>query len=242
MGIDQTGAVDRKGRPRPLPGCFIRNKRVVFVSLAEFSKKEILAKVQPAEDEEVIICVDCVLGLPKRLKLTWRNALKLLKKFDGYGMQVARNYFREIGKGKVLRRGIEISCNANSVFKEKPFQKNIQTGTYRIWKDISVSEADFFAPALEKHQRPAQIKIFEGYPSLSWRILFNSPTRQPRELSKFIKIQKTPIIWTEEHQEKVNHDPNYADAFVLAMTMKKFRTAALLTKADTEGWILGYRK
>ncbi len=242
MGIDQTGAVDRKGKPRPLPACLIRNKSVTFFSLSEFSKKEILDKVQPSKDEEILICVDCVLGLPKALKLTWRDALKRLKNFEGYGMQVAQNYFREIGNGKVQRREIEIACNANSVFKEKPFQKNIQTGTYRIWKDISSSEADFFAPALEKRSNPSQILIFEGYPSLSWRILFNSPRRQPLELSKIIAIQKVAIRWTKEHQAKVDQDPNFADAFVLAMTMKKFKTAALSTKPSVEGWILGYGK
>lgn len=242
MGIDQTGAVDRKGKPRPLPACLIRNKSVTFFSLSEFSKKEILGKVQPSRDEEILICVDCVLGLPKALKLTWRIALKRIEKVEGYGMQVAQKFFREIGKGEVLRREIEIACKANSVFKEKPFQKNIQTGTYRIWKDISLSEVDFFAPALEKRESPSQIKIFEGYPSLSWRVLFNSPTRQPRELSKIIAIKKAPVRWTKEHQAKVNQDPNFADAFVLAMTMKKFKTAALSTKPSVEGWILGYGK
>ncbi|MBC7421179.1 MAG: hypothetical protein H7328_10660 [Bdellovibrio sp.] len=240
IGIDQTGAVDRKGKPRPLPVCFIRNKTVSFFYLSQFSRQEMINQIQPLENEELVICVDCVFGLPSQLKLTWRKAMKRIIKYDGYGMQVAREYFRDIGKGKVLRREIEIACHANSVFIEKPFQKNIQTGTFRIWKDISFEENQFYAPALEKLTDPDQIKIFEGYPSLSWRLLFGSNTRQPSRVSEFLRVSFPLILFTPEQQLKLEQDPNLADALLLALTIKKFRKSAFLLKPSHEGWILGF--
>ena len=242
LGVDQTGAIDSKGKPRPLPACLIQNDVISFFYLSTFSKQEILNKVQPAPDEQLLICIDCVLGLPDQLKLTWRSQLKKLRKNNTYGRQAAIVFFRNIGKGQILRRKIEIANNANSVFTEKPYQKNIQTGTFRIWKDISWNENDFFVPALEKRTSPGQIAIFEGYPSLSWRLLFKSTTRQPKKLSEFIKDKKLAIQWNKKHQASVMKDANLADAFVLALKMKTFKKMALLMIPTNEGWILGNGK
>lgn len=240
IGIDQTGAVDRNGKPRPLPACFIRNSSVTFFYLSQFSKAELIKQIKPAKNEELIICVDCVLGLPRGLKLPWRKAIKLISKYDGYGMNIARIFFSALGKGKVHHREIEFACNANSVFKEKPFQKNIQTGTFRIWKDISLEADSFYVPAVEKQLRSDQIMIFEGYPSLSWRILLGSPNRKPLLVSKLMKANFPRISFNRKHHFAIQGDPNIADALLLALTMKRFRKSALSLKPCIEGWILGF--
>lgn len=240
LGIDQTGAIDAKGKPRPLAACLIRKKSVTFLYLATFSKEEILKKVKLSESESLLICVDCVLGLPKELNLTWRSALKKIRKTKHFGRRAAIDFFGKIGKGQIFRREIEILCHANSVFAEKPYQKNIQTGTFRIWKDISMHEKDFYAPALENKISSGQIAIYEGYPSFSWRLLFGSKTRQPKNLTKFIKSEKLLLHWTRKHQSSVEVDPNLADAFLLALTMKNFNKPVLKMKPQNEGWILGF--
>lgn len=240
LGVDQTGAIDSNGKPHPLPACLIRKNSVSFFYLASFSKEEMFKKIKPSDAENLLICVDCVLGLPKELRLTWRNALKKIKKTKHYGRQAAIDFFGKIGKGQIIKRKIEILCQANSVFAEKPYQKNIQTGTFRIWKDISIHELDFYAPVLENQITSEQIAIYEGYPTLSWRLLFKSTTRQPKNLTKFIKGKKILLEWTRKHQSSVDLDSNLADAFVLALTMKKFILQAMAMKPQNEGWILGF--
>lgn len=240
VGIDQTGAVDRNGKPRPLPACFIRKSTVSFFYLKHLSKAELIKQINPSQNEEIIVCVDCVIGLPKPLRISWRKALRRIGSYQGYGLKVAQKYFRELVHGQVLRREIEIACNANSVFKEKPFQKNIQTGSFRIWKDISLDENNFYAPAVETLANLNQIKIYEGYPSLSWRLLFGATNRQPLTAYKYMKHEFPQILFNNTHQSAVDRDPNLADALLLALTMKKYLKTALSLKPCDEGWILGF--
>ena len=179
VGIDQTGAIDRSGTPHPLPACLINGQEVTFFYLDSFSKKDLLKNIKSINN--LVICVDCVLGLPQELALPWRKTLELIQAHQGYGRIPAKNFFLSLSDGRIIRRQIEIACNANSVFKEKPFQKNIQTGTYRIWKDIAKAPADFAVPFLMEVPKKNQIPIYEGYPTLSWKLLFNLKFRQPEK-------------------------------------------------------------
>lgn len=242
LGVDQTGAIDSKGIPKPLPACLIRGNCVFFFYLKTFSKSEIIASINPNSVEDLLVCVDCVIGLPQTLKMSWRQALKSISKFEGYGMKIARQYFHELGGGNIYHREVEIACKANSVFKEKPFQKNIQTGTYRIWKDISLEAESFFAPAVESKKQKNQIEIYEGYPSLSWRKIFELPNRQPQNVSKLMLAEFPELSWKMSLQSQIDRDPNLADALLLALTMKVFaeKESGLEITCDPEGWILGH--
>lgn len=240
IGVDQTGAVNRKGQPKPLPACSLIGDKIQLVYLNTFSKKEIMEVFQLNEKHKVFICVDCVIGLPTELNLSWREALEKIKDSSGYGLTVAQKFFHKIGQGQKPRRKIEILCHANSVFTEKPFQKNIQTGTYRLWKDISQHENDFYAPYVEGRKSHRQLPLFEGYPSFSWKILFESIKREPQNLHSLLKIYWPNLKWSQKFQLQVNQDPNLADALVLALTLKKYKKLIQNFSSSQEGWILGY--
>lgn len=239
VGIDQTGAVDRLRRPRPLPACVIADQYVSFHYLASFSSQELVRITDNWPRQLTLTCVDCVFGLPRDLPMNWREALVHIKKSPSYGRESAQNFFRKIGKGHMLKRKIEIAIGANSVFQEKPFQKNIQTGSYRIWKDISQESESFFLPALEKKKYKNSLTLVEGYPSYSWKLIFDVSRREPSKLATLIKKKKINVRWSVQHQKAVLRDPNLADAFLLALTAQKFYPTIKDLKPNQEGWILG---
>ncbi len=240
IGVDQTGAVNKVGTPKPLASCLIRNRTVEFFYLESFSKAQIDLQLKSSSTESVVVCLDCVIGLPRALKVTWREALKQIQPSSGFGRAVASQFFSTLGNGQVLRREIEVACKANSVFLERPFQKNIQCGTFRIWKDIAKSEHDFHAPHLLEEPSANSLPIFEGYPSLSWKILFGTSSRQPQRLRALVNRNFPELSFGVSQQRAVDGDPNLADAFVLAVTLKQFLGASQTCGCKDEGWILGH--
>lgn len=241
LGIDQTGAIDSNGNPKPLPACLINKKEIQFFYLKTLSKTAIQQQLQMNDLKNLLICVDSVLGLPEELNINWPSALEKIKRFPGYGRKPAKDYFRHLGQGQIFKRQIEIFCKANSVFAEKPFQKNIQTGTFRIWKELTLNLKDFYIPALENKKFATQLPLYEGYPSYSWKLLLKSNHRRPTELTELIVKNNLELNWSDEHQRKVNKDANLADAFVLALTILKLHKAAKKLKPHPEGWILGVK-
>lgn len=239
FGIDQTGAIDRNGIPKPLPACIIEKQNVRFFYLKSLNLQEIKKHVSADNLKNVLICVDCVFGLPLELNKSWPEAMELLQEFKNYGRQPAQDYFRALGDEKILLRQVEVLCNANSVFKEKPFQKNIQTGTYRIWKDLLLNKNNFYVPALKAREHKDQLPLFEGYPSYSWKLILDSSQRRPNEISKLLKKFKIKLNWNSTLQREVTKDPNLADALLLALTISKYRAQGLKQKPHPEGWILG---
>lgn len=239
LGVDQTGAVNLKGEPRPLPACLLQEDEVTFFYLKNFCQKRIESFVSKDEIKSLQIALDCVIGLPQEISVSWRHATRMTLNFDGFGKKPARDFFEHLGKGRVPKRQIEIICKANSVFQEKPFQRNIQTGTFRLWKEIAMSEKDFFAPLLESPVSSRAIPIYEGYPSLAWRLLLGFKTRKPSQLASRLKSINTELKWTKFHQNQVEKDPNLADAFVLAFALKKNMKKLKAKGTEKEGWIIG---
>lgn len=242
IGIDQTGAVNSKGVPHFLPVCVLRRSNIEFFYLRSLSRKELDQTLKTSPDETILVCVDCVLGLPLELKISWRQALQLISLHEGYGMAIAKKFFAKLGSGERPRRRVEVLCNANSVFTEKPFQKNIQTGTFRIWKEVSLNPKDFYVPALERAKAKNQIPLFEGYPSLSWRELFGTLNREPKCLTALMRSNFKDLRWTKKHQHMIDSDVNLADALVLALALRKNFNSALKRKKHPEGWILGAKE
>jgi hypothetical protein len=243
LGIDQTGAVQRDGRAKPLPACLLFKDKIQFFYLESLSRKSLIdaisKKTKQKSLSKLLTCIDCVLGLPEPLNLDWRESLEKASKAKGLGRKPASVFFNQLGQGQILKRQVEIKCKAHSDFQEKPYQKNIQTGTFRIWKELQLAHRDFFIPAIEKQRFSTQLPLFEGYPSYSWKIILGSNKRDVKKLSKLIKNQKIKIKWNPKHQAAVEKDPNLADALVLALTIKKFKAAALKQLPSREGSILG---
>lgn len=241
LGIDQTGAIDSNGTPKALPACLINKNEIHFFYLKTLSKTAIQQQLQMNDLKNLLICVDSVLGLPEELNIDWSSALEKIKKFPGYGRKPAQEYFRHLGQGQIFKRKIEVICKANSVFAEKPFQKNIQTGTFRIWKELTLNLKDFYIPALENKKFVTQLPLYEGYPSFSWKVILKSNQRRPAELTELLIKNNLNLNWTAKHQETVNKDSNLADAFVLALTILKLHKEAKRLKPHPEGWILGLK-
>jgi len=240
IGIDQTGAVNRLGKPKALPLCLMEGNRVEFFYLETFSKESIFKTLKLSPTQKIVACVDCVLGVPQELGLTWRKALELIKPWEGFGRESARSFFLKLGGGQIFSRRVEIQSRANSVFKEHPFQKNIQTGTYRFWKEIASSAEDFAVPFLGEVVTADKIPLYEGYPTLSWKLIFGVKCRMPDRLPLLIEKSFPDLVVSQESLSLLKSDPNFADAFVLALSLKQFRRVSPQEEVfRIEGWILG---
>ncbi|NBW99478.1 hypothetical protein EBR03_07895 [bacterium] len=282
IGIDQTGAASQKGKnAKPLPVCVLGlNHDCRWQVVTEFKRKKLQLKtLSPSELEELLtrleievplkkvgLAVDCVLGLPRKfvkkppkgrpyLWEVFREAAEFNKGGKEFGRDVAEAFFSKwvaTHSKSYPRRTCEKISGSNSLFQSRPYQKNIQTGTFRIWKELGRTPTDWIRIwPFEKMKNP-QLQgpwIFEGYPSLLWKEVLKSPNRKPSALKSLVSARFPKLqIDTWKH---VQTDPDHADAFVLALG-----AAALLTQnqlwepfshfyndsdAQSEGWLLGLK-
>lgn len=239
LGIDQTGAVDSKGRPKKLPVCILVGNEIQFSQMAHFSKAEIQNLIGTKDLSGLRIVIDCVLGLPKELGISWRQALPETLNYPGFGRKPAQEYFRHLAQGKFYQRKIEVLLKANSVFQEHPFQKNIQTGTFRFWKEMAQDPDWFFAAGLSGEIKKNRVPVFEGYPSYSWKKLFKTFHREPQSLGKILAFAYPDLQWNQKLQKHVDTDKNFGDSFVLALAGKLECHQDIKKRASVEGSILG---
>jgi len=238
IGIDQTGAVAANGQPKSLPVCAIyRRKTIINKTLPRLSLQEIQKFVLEnfnldIQSVKTLICIDSVMTLPAPLKLTHRQILQKIKKYSfekkSYGAICAFHFFNSLNdKPQIQSRYIEKKLGANSVFKLKPFQKNIGCGSYRILKELSLDPDWYQLWPVEKNKK--QITICEGYPSYYWKSMYHLPQRN------LLKIQKMTDLQFK------NQD--FADSFVLAKAAQKFgpqmQSMRLPQISKIEGWVLG---
>lgn len=234
IGIDQVGAVNSKGQPRPLPACRLRGSQFEFVQLKEFTQAGVK---ELTGHESASIVLDCVLGLPMSLGLDWRDTLKLLRSERRFGRAAAEEFFERIGGGHIWYRQVERLAKANSLFRSRPFQKNIQTGTYRFWVEMA-RDPDWFAVPWLPNEKKSDFKIYEGYPRLLWKRLFDQKTRKPTQLVAMTS-EKFGLNWTPQQVRLIEKDHNFADALVLALAGRKLLKKNENLKVNMEGWILG---
>ena len=242
IGIDQTGAVDSKGRPKPLNVSLIdlRKKRPAYftnLKISSLDKKNIEAllreHIAEFSTQHVLICVDTVFGLPQELKTPFMRILKDAKDYTfqgkSFGSQVAHSFFvKYLISKQVPIRKVEGLVKANSVFNLHPFQKNIGCGSFRIIKDLAQDPGWFSLWPF--HKLTKQYIICEGYPSYFWKNLLNSKIRD----LKFLKEKFKTLDFKNLDQ---------ADSFVLAYgaskNVEQLLNFRLPTKFNKEGWILG---
>lgn len=257
LGVDQTGAVDRLGKPKSLPVCLIQGNSIRFYTIAKFSPSEIESLVGRQRLGSVIACIDCVLGLPAPIQKTLRQAMGETVRLPGFGRKIAQNYFSELlaecqilkgpkspnSKLDFPKRKVELLTGSNSVFQVHPFQKNIQTGTFRFWKDMVDEKHPYkfvFPMVSKRFKRGNTIPVFEGYPSLSWKNLFQTTFRRPTELPLLLKRHFGHLKISREDLKTGVTNPNFADSMVLALTARCFWQATKKFPAQKEGWILGF--
>lgn len=202
--------------------------------------------------------VDCVFGLANSLRYppgaeTFRQLFAAAAaRTDGYGLKPAAAFFDDVlkrapapSRERFPVRLCEIIAKANSVFRTHPFQKNIQCGTYRIWRDLGLHGSDWVhLRYFEKEMRERPF-LFESYPSLFWRELFGLRTRDRRELEGALK--KHGAVLDRADLELMIENPDHADAGVLAIGgLALAREGKLFDgprsrsrKLAREGWIVG---
>lgn len=241
VGIDQTGAVDSKGLPKPLSVSVIdhtqiRKKFFTGLKLKKLDHANLTELIQSCvphfKNQSVLVCVDAVLGLPIESKTTIHQILKASRDYSlnkrPYGALTAHTFFNQFLKNETLpHRVIELQVKANSVFKLKPFQRNIGCGSYRILKELAESPGWFGIWPFEKAQ--TQFIIAEGYPTYLWKSLFGSKKRDLAILAAQFKSLHFRTL-------------DEADSFILALGALKFESQISLKVtqiAKKEGWMLG---
>jgi hypothetical protein len=225
------------------------------------------------------LLVDCVLGLPQdvwpvgyepgagTLWELFAAAARDTAERKGYGLKPAASFFASLlaesrgGDGQAPTVGTrvyparkcEIRANANSVFRTHPFQKNIQCGTYRIWRDLGASVAmdgrwlniRHFTP--ERSIRHDSPWLFEAYPSLLWREALGLKSRNLALLLAALESKLPELEIAKSCRDRIREDADAADAAVLAAgglilqrQKRLFESAPSRSgRLAIEGWIIG---
>lgn len=267
VGIDQTGAANKSGKPKPLPAAIVtpvgRQLLLSVSSLKGLTKDSIDSFIEKENLEltrsgELAIVVDCVLGLPEEVFPKGETLFDLFRqansyKFDGrgHGREVAFEFFKQFLEGReddsLPKRQCEQLAKANSVFLLRPFQKNIGCGTFRIWKELGSKNKWFHLWPTERLSLVFPT-LFEGYPSLIWKTVLGLKSRKPKELIEAAeKKLGIEIAVSESTRSLIEKNPNYADAAVLALGAYYLQECETLTDATDipdkakEGWIVGLK-
>jgi hypothetical protein len=279
MGVDQTGAKRNKRgtRARPLSAALLFEKRegskkwtLVPLELESLTRAEV-ARVLAAElgadraaRARLALLVDSVFGLPARcdhesgIDSIWR-LMQSTHEIDGFGRDRSEPFFKRLLPRKTPgvefppRRRCEELAGANSVFLTLPHQKNVQTGTFRVWKDLTSENSRWFKLwPFESRQTSTQGMpwIFECYPTHFWRTMLNTPKRLPKILPQLLASRSIEI--SDSDRSQLRADGDLADATVLACgglwlqeKRRLFEPHARFQAVPDlghEGWIAGLAK
>lgn len=271
IGVDQTGAV-QAGRPKPLPCVVLARKGEDWVmtatqrsgkplSLPHFSSQcfeNLLEPFRRGLDANVGLIVDCVFGLPwASWKATGerpgdlRSLIRHCSSETDYGRAASEKFFGKWSGDVLQRRECERLSGSNSVFVTRPYQRNVQTGTYRIWRDLALAgDEDYFSFWPFDPPKRGRPWIFEGYPTFYWRSLFGKRTRSPHAFDTVVTTARAyGLSLRVKGRAAIAADPNLADAAILALAglllqqkenlFSPFEQFPLQLCARAEGWIAG---
>jgi len=198
------------------------------LGLVSFDQTEILGLIESCASERrnIVVLADCVFGLPSDMRRGDASLRQLLdhaathdsttseplgrKRSSAFFRKILEEFRRDGFKDKKWPlRLCEQLASSNSVFQEHPFQKNIQSGTYRIWCDLGRSHGnqkdavlrfwphDFTTgPESNKVVADRIITVAEGYPSLYWRNDFGAKTRRPEALKALATAALKDLGWS----------------------------------------------
>jgi len=217
---------------------------------------------------KLAIIADCVFGMPEEIFPTtpgntpeenlWNLFSKTLNhRYDEalFGLKVSESFFSTfIASNKTPpKRECEKFSGSNSLFTTRPFQKNIQTGSYRIWRDMVCETSKPWLniwPFVSKENFNGRTAwIFEGYPTFMWKQLLGLPTRNTLALIKLLSSGPFKSRFKFDSFSLLKADPDLSDAAVLALggvilqdqnkLMTPFKGFWKLTTRSKEGWISG---
>lgn len=204
--------------------------------------------------KQVVICVDSVIGLPKGLNVSISEILERVQDFEYQGKKWGaltafyffNSFLKPPGPSRLInlssqnletsikndlpQRKAEVLTKANSVFKLKPFQRNIGCGSFRVLKDLSKDTSWFSIWPFQSSSK--KIQIAEGYPSFFWK--------------KFLHLSRRDLLLLSKKFPQFEFNSiDHADSFVLAWgayeTLKsKNWPSKLPSISKKEGWILGF--
>jgi hypothetical protein len=270
LGVDQTGRRLKSGKAAPLPACSLTvegehatlkacDEKLKPLYLDAMTSQCVVNAVSGSASPPYALVLDCVFGLPEAVRLSqglsahpfdcFERLNKSLYSDLGYGREAASSFFLDLwSQPSIPARCIESIAGSNSVFRRHPFQRNIQTGTFRIWKDIATgfhrNECGFW-PWDNAESGTHPFWFFEGYPSFFWRTLFGFQNRCPGKLvEKLESIQGLSIVG----QDIISQSADHADAAVLAVGAWLLQRSGRLwapvglsplPAGVQEGWILG---
>jgi len=241
LGVDQTGAKGKLGFAKPLPASLIldvggspRLCSPLFLSSLNKKSIEMLLAEQDfaCEWHEVLIVADCVLGLPKKVIGNHNPLKKILNLMDkafssgGLGLRDGELFFSKIchplklDDGDLLRIQ-EKTLNCLSVFKSKPFQRNVQTGTYRIWSDLGNGKEYLNFNIWPYQQKEKRAYLCEGYPAHAMKVVKLEAVKATLNIDIFSELSK-----------------DHKDATALALLGVLFFDSSNEIKEITEGCIL----
>jgi len=220
------------------------------------------------------VLVDAVLGLPVDIttqiqkpgaSLTgWfeqacaHHESRLRQGMLARGRDPAEDFFatllKRAGASGVPTRECERLAGANSVFVPRPCQKNVQTGTYRIWVELGAAirsgerfrfphHGDSPREGLEGDSPAPGISLEESWPSLLWKRLLQASHREPGNLRVLLqtlgKREGLDITITEPCMQYCARHPDHADALVLALAGVILPENSGENPIAGEGWITG---
>jgi hypothetical protein len=249
LACDQTGAKDSRGLPKPLPAAVVQLQfnpflieEVACLSLAQLLPPQQLKDISINPLTQVWYILDTVLGLPKTCGRVVDHELFMAAKEyrhkHGLGLQAAHQFFQSLlpkrEETKISeppihpRRRIEEELKAQSVFALTPYQRNIASGTYRIWSELADWNPlnyriwpDSLPDDESTHPR---VTLVEAYPSAIWSKRFAG--KDPKRLFRFWQTHFAYEL-PSFIREKISQDPNWADSWVMAT----WATYLFLTKA-----------
>lgn len=252
IGVDQTGATKSNGDLKPLPTIVAFKKKQKWkihqeeIYLESVTPPQVLALAHfldlDIDLDQVFLCADCVFGLPRQFDHhPFRHYIEESAQAPSWGLNAGNTFFEKIlnrldTDSKTLpKRKVETDLGANSVFTHHPFQKNIQTGTFRFWKQMSQWGLEDYLIWPHDHPlgRSDRLHVIEGYPSLAAQVLLDSPRTAP-----------VPESVSEVNGcEFLNHcNPDHKDAGLLVLLLHKLLNENRIKMSRTtniEGEILG---
>ena len=204
--------------------------------------------------ERSFIAMDCVFwplhgggagGLKKLFSASRRAQCEGVSNRD-----LASRFFQsEWRKMKATRkefRDADLLTGAQSVFRPYPFQRNIQTGTYRIWRDLAEETAFEFWP-WKTPETSKKSLIAEGYPSLWAKSVFGLKSRDAKEFLEACREMPggVEVHISSQDQKRILKSGEALDSAILALgsvmlarnSPGSFQTTKAVCKR--EGWILG---